>query len=431
MAQVQIILPPMGEGITDATVTKLLVKKGDVVEADQPILEIATDKVDSELPTPEKGRIIKILVNEGEIVNIGSVVALIETDLNAALTEPVVVEQIVEQKLPESNLVVSTVENTAPPVKSSSGKYLSPLVKSIIKNENLSDEDIEKIPGSGADGKINKEDVVNYINKKSPQQTVTSQPEKPQKVVAAPITPVAFDHGKNVEVIEMDRMRRLIADHMVMSKHTAPHVTLFAEADVTTLVNWRLKNKEKYLKEYNEKLTFTPIFIEAIVFAVKDYPMVNVSVDGYNIIRKKTVNVGMATVLPNGNLIVPVIKNACEKSLRGIISSVNDLAGRARENKLQPDEIKGGTITLTNLGSFGGLTGTPIINQPESAIVSVGIIKKRPVVIETSAGDVIAVRHMMYLSLTHDHRVIDGNLAGLFLSKIVKFLENFDPERNI
>ncbi|HAF31001.1 MAG TPA: hypothetical protein DCG75_18340 [Bacteroidales bacterium] len=445
MAKVEILLPAMGEGIIEATLTKWLVNVGDKVEEDQSIVEVATDKVDSEIPAPQDGIIEKLLFNENDIPKVGDTIAIISTNGSDSDQKEVSEEKKVETDVPVFEKAPSTEEvsnNTLEEQgeqiisKTPEGKFLSPLVRSIAEKENVSLSELERINGSGNTGRITKNDILNYINTRSntgidrtakmqvQEKTSDKQISKPQ------ISKEQIYSGGDYEIIEMDRMRKLIAEHMVHSKQVSPHVTSFIEADVTNMVNWKNKNKDRILEKENVKLTFTPIFIEATVKALKDFPMINVSVDGDKIIRKKNINVGIAAALPSGNLIVPVIKNADRLNLMGIAASLNDLSARARENKLKPDEIQGGTFTITNFGTFGNTTGTPIINQPQVAILGVGAIVKKPAVIETPSGDAIAIRHMMILSLAYDHRVVDGALGGMFLKRISDYLEDFDFKRN-
>lgn len=432
MARQELILPKMGESIMEATVLKWLKKEGDWVEQDETVLEVATDKVDSEVPSPFKGRLVQLLYNVNDVVPIGKVLAYIETSEDAVTDGPKDTSSPkAASDLPKTVAPSKPVDNPAMHALVIDGKFLSPLVRSIAQKENLSLEQVQSIQGSGLDGRITKRDILAYLSTKSStvpaiaSQVITS-PNVPE--VKPPITNYS---GANIEIIEMDRMRKLIADHMVMSKQTSPHVTSYVEVDVTSMVKWREKVKDKFLKAYGQKLTFTPMFIEAISRAIKDYPMVNVSVQGTQIIRKLDINVGMAAALPSGNLIVPVIKNADRLNLSGLCFAVNDLAERARANKLKPEEIQDGTFTLTNVGTFGNIMGTPIINQPQVAILATGIIKKKPAVIETELGDVIAIRHMMYLSLSYDHRVVDGGLGGSFLRRVGDYLEQFDLNRQI
>jgi 2-oxoglutarate dehydrogenase E2 component (dihydrolipoamide succinyltransferase) len=395
--------------------------------------------VDTEVPSPVAGIISEILFPEGETVGIGKAIAIIATEGSAPVKSSPAVEEkpaaVVEA--PVSQVVASNGQANDD-VQAS--RFYSPLVKNIAKTEGIGMAELEGIKGSGQDGRVTKADMISYLENRGKQavETAPAKVETPQtaapKSIPAPQAEIkgpVVDRGGNVEIIEMDRMRKLIADHMVMSKHVSPHVTSFIEADVTNLVRWRDKVKGQFEKRYNDKITFTPIFIEAVVKALKDYPMVNVSVDGTQIIKRLDINIGMATALPSGNLIVPVIKNADFMNLAGLAKSVNDLANRARDNKLKPEEIQGGTFTLTNVGSFGNVMGTPIINQPQAAILAVGAIRKKPAVLETPDGDVIAIRHMMFLSLSYDHRVVDGSLGGSFLRRVADYLEAFDQNRDI
>jgi 2-oxoglutarate dehydrogenase E2 component (dihydrolipoamide succinyltransferase) len=432
-------MPKMGESVAEATIIKWVKNEGDKIKIDETVLEIATDKVDSEIPSSFEGVLTKKLFKEGDVVQVGTVIAHISSDVNAAASAP-------QAAAPTAAPAANT--QTAAPVKevahttnqdfSQSNKFFSPLVKSIAKEEGISVQELEKISGSGKDGRITKTDILSYIPNRSAQQAtvVEERIEKPaakpsngQAASALAHKPAAVSLMAGDEIIEMDRMRKLIADHMVMSKHVSPHVTSFVEADVTNMVLWRDKVKGPFEKREGEKMTFTPLFVEAVAKAIKDYPMVNVSVDGTNIVKRKNINIGMAAALPSGNLIVPVIKNADEKNLVGLTKNVNDLAKRARANKLVPDDIQGGTFTLTNVGGFGNVMGTPIINQPQVAILATGTIKKKPAVLETPQGDVIAIRHMMFLSLSYDHRVVDGSLGGSFLRRVADYMENFDINR--
>jgi len=474
MAQYQLLLPKMGESVAEATIIKWNKAVGEQIEADETVMEIATDKVDSEVPSPVSGKLVQQLCNENDVVQVGSVIAIIETGGEEAAPEVVTTAPIAEEpkatateETPAEQPVITpelvhgleqleakaepVAEDTADYAKGS-GRFYSPLVKNIASQEGIGTEELDTIPGTGAEGRLTKDDLLNYIQNPAAykaaasQQHVAAQPkavapepiaEKPAAAPAQPQQPAepkaapAVSVSGGDEIIEMDRMRRLIADHMVMSKQTSPHVTSFVEADVTNIVQWREKVKSAFEKKEGEKITFTPIFIEAVVKAIRDYPMVNVSVNGNQIIKKAAINIGMATALPSGNLIVPVIKKADELNLVGLTKSVNDLANRARNNKLQPDDVKDGTFTITNVGSFGNVMGTPIINQPQVAILAVGAIKKKPAVVETKQGDMIAIRHMMFLSLSYDHRVVDGALGGSFLRRIADYLENWDTERAI
>ena len=468
MAKIELLLPAMGEGIIEATITKWLVKEGEMVEEDQPLLEVATDKVDSEIPSPVKGVLSKILMAEGEVPLIGSLLAEIETeeesedpDREEVINEVTRIMGETDQKSLSAENDQATKPDARPeemPRHTSSGKFLTPLVRSIAVNENIPVSELDLIAGSGDGGRITKEDVMAYLRNREPEpgdlqerdqeegselkdapamqaepdhkQSETVSKEQPlQQAVAH--KPYGIIAGEGDRLIEMDRMRKLIAGHMVTSKQKSPHVTSFIDADVTGVVRWREANKEEFRKRENQKMTYTPVFIEAVARAIRDYPGINISVDGTTIIVKKNVNIGLAVALPDGNLIVPVIKNADEKNLTGLIKAVNDLAERARINKLQPNEISGGTFTITNFGTFGNTAGTPIINQPEVAILGVGTIFKKPVVMETPMGDVIAIRHIMTLSLSYDHRVVDGALGGMFLRRIAEYLESFDTGRKI
>jgi len=421
MKNIEVVLPAMGEGITDATVTKWLVSIGQSVEEDTPLVEIATDKVDSEIPAPAAGKLVSILFQVGEIPKVGQVIAIIEAEGES--DEPIALKPTAEIKSETITSAPSAakVEQTSEPIFSDS--YLSPLVKSIVKEENISKSELSSIQGTGVDGRITKEDVISFLKRR----TDTSAPiavSKPQ-----PTQPKPQETSQEVEVVVMDRMRKLIADHMVMSKQTSPHVTSFIDVDLTSIVKWRDRVKNDFQRKEGQKLTFTPIFFEAIAKAIKEFPGINASVDGDKVLIKKRINLGMATALPSGNLIVPVIKNAEHLSLTGLTFAVNDLADRARNNKLQPDEIQGGTFTVTNLGAFDTLAGTPIINQPQVAILAIGAIKKTPVVIESEMGDTIGIRSIAILSLAYDHRVVDGALGGMFLRRVKEILEKFDPQR--
>ncbi|UKJ06080.1 dihydrolipoamide acetyltransferase family protein [Solitalea lacus] len=460
MARYELIMPKMGESVAEATIIKWVKNIGEKIEADENVLEIATDKVDSEVPSPVSGTLVEYLFNENDIVQVGAAIAIIETDVaetTNSVTQvepPVQIEQTKGDDLPDLNLVNATLgrtEETAAPIKSNGIRFYSPLVRTIAESEGVSAAELDAIQGTGSEGRVTKQDILAYVQQRAsgavkvtpvgqpsaPVQKTEPAKETPASPKAAPVASTieikapAVSVGGTDEIIEMDRMRKLIAEHMVMSKHVSPHVTSFVEADVTNIVQWRDKAKKTFEKREGEKITFTPIFIEAVAKAIKDLPMINVSVDGTKIIVRKNINIGMAAALPSGNLIVPVIKNADQMNLVGLTKSVNDLANRARNNKLQPDEIQGGTFTLTNVGSFGNVMGTPIINQPQVAILAVGAIKKKPAVIETEFGDVIAIRHMMFLSLSYDHRVVDGSLGGMFVRKVADYLEAFDPNRDI
>lgn len=417
MAKFNIIMPKLGESVEEATILRWLIKEGDSIEEDQPIVELATDKVDSEIPSPVEGKVLKILFSENEIVAVGKVIAVIDLDgenSNTVETE-VTKDEIIPEKTPKSE-VISSQETIQ-----SSDRFYSPLVKTIAATEGISQAELDKITGSGSNERLTKKDVLSYLEnrKKIPHS------QAPLKSA----NPIAIHAGD--EVIPMGRMRKLIADHMVMSVHTSAHVTSVIEADVTNLVKWRNNVKLEFQKKYGQKLTFMPIFTEAVAKALRDFPQVNASTDGNNIILRKQVNIGMAVALEDWNLIVPVIKNADQKNLAGLAIDINTLAKNARENKLNPDDINGGTFSITNFGSFDNLFGTPVINQPQLAILATGSIVKKPAVLETEMGDVIAIRHKMYLSLSYDHRVVDGALGGAFLKKVTDYLENFDSNRSI
>ncbi|MEI2759771.1 MAG: dihydrolipoamide acetyltransferase family protein [Bacteroidia bacterium] len=434
MSQVELKMPKMGESVAEATITKWLKKEGDSVEQDEPILEIATDKVDSEVPSTTAGILVKQLYNEGDVVAVGKSIAIIGDSASSAAPIPSA-PKAEEVKIAPAP-VLSTQPAAAASMGVSSSKFYSPLVKNIAQQENVSSAELDAITGTGAEGRVTKKDILQFIeNRKSGNGQIaktTSAESVPSATIQQTKAPAAIPMTDgDVEIIEMDRMRKLIADHMVMSKHTSPHVTSFVEADVTNMVLWRNKVKNDFEKREKEKITFTPLFIEAIVRAIKDFPMINCSLDGTKILLKKNINIGMATALPSGNLIVPVIKNADRMNLVGLTKSVNDLSGRARKNKLSPDEIAGGTFTLTNVGTFGNVMGTPIINQPQVAILAVGAIRKKPAVIETEFGDTIGIRQMMFLSLSYDHRIVDGSLGGSFLRKVADYLEQFDINRNL
>lgn len=435
MGQFKVILPAMGEGIFEATITKWLVNEGDKIEEDDSLVEVATDKVDSEVPAPEDGVVEKILIPEGEIAKVGEEIMILkiagdskepkkEPEKKETESKPESTTKIADkskEEVPQPELDVLTKE-PAIPARLENGVFLSPLVRSIADKENITEQELKTIKATGLNERLTKDDLVEYLNNK------TQKPEpKTSPMVETQQTNVDEPHT----VVEMNRMRKLIADHMVRSKQVSPHVTSFHEVDVTNIVKWRDKNKAKFAERYGEKLTYTPIFIEAVVNAIRKYPMINISVQGDKLLVKKPMNIGMATALPDGNLIVPVIKQAEQLSLSGLASRVNDLALRARNKQLQPNEIQGGTFTVTNVGTFGNLSGTPIINQPEVAILALGAIKKRPAVIETSQGDTIGIRHQMILSMSYDHRVVDGSLGGMFIKQVADNLEAFDTNREV
>ena len=430
-------MPKMGESITEATIISWLKSVGDYVEADETIIEVATDKVDNDVPSPVSGIITEIHFQKDDVVEVGTVLALIDSSQVSDGSQQILTKVENSQEISKKAEVIS---NTKPethnpkPATHNSDAFISPLIISIAQKENLSIEELQSIPGSGAEGRLQKSDVFNYLkNRKYPLKSNPIPETRNSQSSSYPKPKINFVEGKD-HIVEMDRMRKMIADHMVYSKQTSPHVTSYIEVDVTNLVNWRDENKDKFQQKYNEKLTFTPVFILAVAKAIQDFPMINVSVDEKNIIVHKDINIGMATALPSGNLIVPVVKNANEKELGAIAKEVNYLAEASRNNKLKPEEIQGSTFTISNVGTFGSLMGTPIINQPEVAILALGIIKKRPEVITTFKGDEIAIRSMMFLSLSFDHRVVDGFLGGSFLRKAGDYLEQYStliPEGEI
>jgi 2-oxoglutarate dehydrogenase E2 component (dihydrolipoamide succinyltransferase) len=431
MSSFEIIMPKLGESVQEATITKMFVKLNDQVEEDDMLFEIATDKVDSEIPCPVDGKVIKIFFKENDVVPVGEVVAIIALgdadDAEAPAQES-------ESATSSESEPQESVESVSPStIQSSSGRFYSPLVKSIAKSENISVEELESIAGKGADGRVQKQDVLDYLSQRkgstAPAKEVSAAKPAATPAPAAEKPKVSMSIGAQDQIVEMDRMRRIIADHMVMSKQTSPHVTAMVEADVTDMVNWRNKVKDEFFKKEGTKITYMPIIIEAVSKALRDFPGVNASVDGYNLILRKNINVGVAVALPSGNLIVPVIKNSDQKNLIGLANDMNRLANAARNNKLGPDDISGGTFTISNFGSFKNVMGTPIINQPQVAILAVGTIEKKPAVIETPAGDAIVVRQKMFLSLSYDHRVVDGALGGAFLRKIADYLEEIDGDR--
>jgi 2-oxoglutarate dehydrogenase E2 component (dihydrolipoamide succinyltransferase) len=433
MASIELIMPKMGESIMEATILTWLKKPGDKIEQDEAVLEVATDKVDTEVPSTHAGILKEILAKEGEVVKVGKPIAIITTD--AAVSNgaaPVAPEPKKESK--------KAVKEVAEPVTNgsngtshaaadfkSSNRFYSPLVKNIAKEESISVAELEAISGSGLEGRVTKKDILGYVQNRKLGKTVQTTSVK--AVSSAPLVPVSISAGD--EIIEMDRMRKMIAERMVDSKRVSPHVTSFVEADVTNIVFWRNKMKNDFQKREGDALTFTPIFIEAVILAIKDYPMINIQVDGDRIIKKKDINIGLAVALPTGNLIVPVIKNADQYNLTGLAKVVNDLAKRARESKLKPDELSGGTFTVSNVGSFGNVMGTPIIMQPQVGIIALGAVQKKPAVIETPYGDAIAIRHKMFLSHSYDHRVVDGSLGGMLVRRVADYLEKFDINRSI
>ncbi len=448
-------MPKMGESIAEATIIRWLKNEGDRVEKDEPIVEIATDKVDSEIPSTEAGILVKQLYQDGDVVKVGEPVAMINTEGGASASAPVATSApaatasaAVETAIPVEAAVaaiekqIESAQPLAEPMSNDGGsRFYSPLVLNIARAEGISMSQLESLPGTGKEGRVTKADILDFVaNRGSGTANAAVSVPATASITPAPVstqTPAKVEVKSSIslnpgdEIIEMDRVRKMIADHMVMSKHTSPHVTSFVEADVTNLVNWRNRVKDSFKKREGENITFTPIFIEAVAKAIKDFPLINVSVDGSTIIKKKNINIGMAVAQQNGNLIVPVIKNADSMNLLGLTRIVNDLAGRARIGKLVPDEIQGGTYTLTNVGSFGNVLGTPVINQPQVAIMAVGAIRKKPAVLETEFGDVIAIRHMMYLSHSYDHRVVDGALGGMFVRRVADYLEQWDVNREI
>lgn len=464
----ELTMPKMGESVAEATITQWLKNEGDSIALDESVLTIATDKVDSDIPSPVAGVLVKKLFNENDVIQVGQVIAHIETGDGktaapaASNPQPVAAPAASNEQPAAAAPATSNQQPVAaapatsgqqPLAKGSGNRFYSPLVRSMAAQEGLSQAELDQIDGSGQEGRVTKHDVLAYLAQRASGAHRTaaaaaspaseaSAPTPAPAGAAAPKSSEATPSGHGFkapaptlfpgdEIREMDRMRKLIADHMVMSKHVSPHVTSFVEADVTAIVRWREKVKSGYEKREGEKLTFTPIFMEAVVKAIKDFPNINVSVDGNNVVYHKPINLGMATALPSGNLIVPVIKNADRLSLSGMTKEVNELANRARSNALKPDDIQGGTYTVTNVGSFGNILGTPIINQPQVAILALGAIRKMPAVVETAEGDVIAIRHKMFLSHSYDHRVVDGALGGMFVRRVADYLEQWDPNREI
>lgn len=450
MAKFELKLPKMGESVAEATITNWLKKVGDKIQADETVLEIATDKVDSEVPSEVAGTLVEILFNVDDVVQVGQTIAIIDTEGGAVSAPPAAETQPEPAVVAEVEKIVEKAQETvaapvaAPVDFSGTDRFYSPLVKNIAKSEGVSLQELEKIQGTGKDGRVTKDDILTYVKDRSAQpavpapQPAVSVTETPKEEVKAEVPkaepkkeekkiPVSVN-GQD-EIIEMDRMRKMISHHMVQSIQTSAHVQSFIEVDVTTIVNWRNKIKDAFEKREGEKLTFTPIFMEAVAKAIKDFPMINISVEGDYIIKKKNINLGMAAALPNGNLIVPVIKNADMLNLVGLTKTVNDLANRARNNQLKPDDIQGGTYTVTNVGTFGSVFGTPIINQPQVGILALGAIRKVPAVIEAPTGDYIGIRHKMFLSHSYDHRVVDGALGGQFVKRVADYLENFNENR--
>jgi len=459
----ELTMPKMGESVAEATITQWLKNEGDSIALDESVLTIATDKVDSDIPSPVAGVLLKRLFNENDVIQVGQVIAHIQTDGDTpaaapakaeapAPAEPVVdkvIPQAPEEPTPAANAAAieasaEAVKNSTGPIpRESNGRFYSPLVRSIAEAEGITEAELNSIEGSGNEGRVTKSDVLGYLKNRASAPSAPAPAAiatTPAPVASSTSGPAVSGHSFKApaptifpgdELVEMDRMRTLIADHMVMSKHVSPHVTSFVEADVTNIVLWRNKVKGSYEKRENDKLTFTPIFMEAVVKAIKDFPNINVSIDGKTIVKHKPINLGMATALPTGNLIVPVIKNADRYSLSGLAKAVNELANKARNNQLAPDDIQGGTYTVTNVGTFGNVMGTPIINQPQVAILALGAIRKMPAVVETPSGDMIAIRHKMFLSHSYDHRVVDGALGGMFVRRVADYLEQWDPKREI
>ena len=432
MALVEMVMPKMGESIMEGTILTWLKNVGDTIEEDESVLEVATDKVDTEVPATHAGVLKEILAQEGDVVEVGKPIAVIATDgdesassgsaPSASKEEPALVAEVVTESVPAAS------GNGVASATAVAGRFYSPLVLNIARQENIAMQELETVGGTGKEGRVTKKDILAYVKTRpagGAQQTTTTV------TAPAPKPAVSVSIGGEDEIIQMDRMRKMIAERMVDSKRISPHVTSFVEADVTDIVNWRNRNKNTFKQREGGSLTYTPIFIEAVVQAIKDYPMINIQVDGDKIIKKKAINIGMAVALPSGNLIVPVIHNADQLNLVGLANKVNDIAVRARENKLSPDELSGGTFTVSNVGSFGNVMGTPIIMQPQVGILALGAIVKKPAVIETPAGDAIAIRHKMFLSHSYDHRVVDGSLGGMVVRRVADYLEKFDSNRKI
>lgn len=437
MAQFNLILPKMGESVAEATIVKWLKQPGDNIVEDEAVVEIATDKVDSDVPSPVTGKLIKYLFQENEVATVGDIIALIEVEGNvseSAVVNNEIIPEISHDKpqlaedLNNTNIPgieLTETQETETSSTSQSSRFYSPLVKSIAAEEKITVEELDKITGTGAEGRVTKQDIFDYLAQRANNSSSSIAPVT-EVEKSTPLTPAHYAASGSDEIIEMDRMRKLISEHMTMSLQTAAHVTSFVESDVTNLVKWREKNKAAFEKKIGEKITFTPIFIQAVAKAIRDFPMINISLNGTQIIKKADINIGVAAALPSGNLIVPVIRKADQLNLVGLTKAVNGLAYRAKNNKLQPDEVMDGTFTVTNIGSFGNIMGTPIINQPQVAILAIGAIQKKPAVIETEFGDMVGIRHKMYLSLSYDHRIVDGALGGLFLKKISDYLEAWD-----
>ncbi len=447
MPHFELIMPKLGESIEEATITKWFVKPGDKIEDDDVLLEIATDKVDSEIPSPVSGTLVKILANQDETVPVGTVIAMIDTsdtgtEVKKEEKEP---ESVSEPSAEESGIKAEAEKSTSQPAqdagyqeKSDSGRFYSPLVKKIAREENISINELDSIKGSGHDGRVQKNDVLEYLEQRGKVAGKPEEAKKREKETEIPVEEpsrqkqkVSVSPDADDEIIQMDRMRKLIAEHMIRSKQVSAHVTNMLEADVTDVVLWRNRIKDEFFRREKEKITYLPIFLEAVIQTIKDYPMVNASVDGDKIIIRKNINLGIAVALPSNNLIVPVIKNAGMMNLFGLTKSLNKLADDARNNKLNPDDIQGGTFTVSNFGTFRNVMGTPIINQPQVAVLAIGAIEKKPAVIETPTGDLIGIRHKMFLSLTYDHRIVDGAYGGAFLRKLADNIEAFDSSRTI
>jgi 2-oxoglutarate dehydrogenase E2 component (dihydrolipoamide succinyltransferase) len=436
MALVELVMPKMGESITEATILHWLKNPGDKIEQDESLLEVATDKVDTEVPSTHGGILKEILAREGEVVKVGKPIAVIATDeqLDTPTATPKTEKKISVAPAPLQSAKEETLANGSNGSQhaasfKSSGRFYSPLVKNIAREENIDVAELAAISGTGSEGRVTKKDIMAYVQNRKLGSSLQGSGSRAFSVSAPQRIPVSINGGD--EIIEMDRMRKMIAERMVDSKRISPHVTSFVEADVTGIVFWRNKWKNEFQKQEGDALTFTPIFIEAVMLAIKDFPMINVQVDGDRIIKKRDINIGMAVALSTGNLIVPVIRNADQYSLRGLVKAVNDLAKRARDNKLKPDDLAGGTFTVSNVGSFGNVMGTPIIMQPQVAILALGAVVKKPSVIETPYGDAIAIRHKMFLSHSYDHRVVDGALGGSFVRRVADYMEKFDPTRSI
>lgn len=449
MAQIEIRLPKMGESVTEATITNWLKNIGDTVAMDEPLVEVATDKVDNELPSEAAGTLVQILFEKDQVAQVGDVIAILSTDGGAVADAAPATSAPAPAAAPVVETTNSAPANTnAPIAKGTSDRFYSPLVRTIAQKENISAQELAAIQGTGQEGRVTKKDMLNFLETRGSAPAPKAAPASAPSTAAAPApapaaqaaasssnmpaikAPVVVPNSGD-EIIEMDRMRKLIAEHMIMSVHVSPHVTSYVEADVTTIVKWRERMKNEFKKREGENLTYTPIFMEAVAKAIKDFPMINVSVSGTTIIKRKDINIGMAAALPSGNLIVPVIKNADRMNLVGLAKAVNELANNARNNKLKPEDIQGGTYTVTNVGTFGNVMGTPIINQPQVAILALGAIRKVPAVIETPEGDFIGIRHKMFLSHSYDHRVVDGALGGQFVRRVADYLEGFDPETTI